>query len=131
MKKVGVLNSNISRVIADMGHKDLLAIGDAGLPVPANVEKIDLAVAYQNPTFQSVLESVLLEQEVERIFLAEEIKEFNPSQLAQIKAVLPEVEISWLSHEAFKAKTTEAKAVIRTGESHPYANIILQSGVAF
>ena len=30
MKKTKVINSNISRVIADMGHFDLLSIGDAG-----------------------------------------------------------------------------------------------------
>lgn len=131
MKKVGILNSNISRVVANMGHKDLLAIGDAGLPVPNGVEKIDLAVAFQNPTFQSVLESVLIEQEVEKIVLAEEIKEANPTQLEQIKAVLPDVEIEWVIHEDFKKKLVDTKAVIRTGESHPYANIILQSGVAF
>lgn len=41
MKKTGVMNSNISRVIADMGHMDWLGVGDAGTPVPAGTEKID------------------------------------------------------------------------------------------
>ena len=45
MKKTGILNSDISRVVADMGHMDWLGIGDAGTPVPKTTEKIDLAVS--------------------------------------------------------------------------------------
>ena len=44
MKKTKVINSDISRVIAQMGHFDKLSIGDAGMPVPRTTEKIDLAV---------------------------------------------------------------------------------------
>ena len=40
MKKTGILNSDISRVVADMGHMDWLGIGDAGTPVPKTTEKI-------------------------------------------------------------------------------------------
>lgn len=39
MKKTGILNSDISRVVADMGHMDWLGIGDAGTPVPKTTEK--------------------------------------------------------------------------------------------
>ena len=41
------------------------------------------------------------------------------------------ITVSRLSHEAFKHRTQTARAVIRTGEVPPYANIILISGVAF
>ena len=120
MKKTGILNSRISAVVAQMGHKDTLAIGDAGLPVPMGTEKIDLAVKLQDPTFQTVLETVLTELEVEGITLAEEIK-----------TVLPDVEVTFISHEDFKKELANTRAVIRTGESHPFANIILRSGVIF
>ena len=124
MKKTGILNSRISAVVAQMGHKDTLAIGDAGLPVPMGTEKIDLAVKLQDPTFQTVLETVLTELEVEGITLAEEIKTANPEQLAAIK-------VTFISHEDFKKELANTRAVIRTGESHPFANIILRSGVIF
>lgn len=32
MKKHGMLNSHIAKVLADLGHTDLIAIADAGLP---------------------------------------------------------------------------------------------------
>lgn len=51
MKKTKVINSDLSRVIATMGHFDKLSIGDAGMPVPSSTEKIDLAVDNGIPSF--------------------------------------------------------------------------------
>ncbi len=45
MKRGELLNSYLSGLIADLGHKDKIVIADAGLPVPEGVEKIDLAVS--------------------------------------------------------------------------------------
>ena len=73
MKKVGILNSDISRIVADMGHMDWLGIGDAGTPVPKETEKIDLAVHAGLPSFIDVLNEVLKELEVQKIYLAEEL----------------------------------------------------------
>ena len=39
-EKTKVINSDISRVIAQMGHFDKLSIGDAGMPVPRTTEKL-------------------------------------------------------------------------------------------
>ena len=44
MKKTGIINSAISKVLSDLGHTDRIVIADAGLPVPAGVPKMDLAV---------------------------------------------------------------------------------------
>ena len=74
MKKTQVINSDIFRVISQMGHFDTLSIGDAGMPVPRETEKIDLAVSQGLPSFLQVLDNVLTELEVQRVYLAEEIK---------------------------------------------------------
>ena len=42
MKRAGILNSDISRVLSYMGHTDCICIGDCGLPIPNEVERIDL-----------------------------------------------------------------------------------------
>jgi D-ribose pyranase len=34
-------------------------------------------------------------------------------------------------HSEFKTRTASARAVVRTGEFAPYANVILVSGVVF
>lgn len=132
MKKHGILNSQIAKVVDDFGHMDMVTIGDMGLPVPATVPKIDLAVKMGEPKFLTVLTDYLQHVEVEKVILAEEIKTQNETMLTEIKRFLPEqVEIEYISHRLFKEKTNETKAVIRTGEATPYANIILVSGVIF
>lgn len=131
MKKTGVMNSNISRVIADMGHMDWLGIGDAGTPVPKDTEKIDLSVRAGLPSFIDVLKEVLVELEVQKIYVAEEIKTENPKQLEEIKKTLPDVEIEFIPHSELKKDLSKSKAFIRTGEETPYSNVILESGVIF
>ena len=49
MKKTGIINSEVSAVVANMGHMDWLSIVDAGMPVPMGTKKIDLAVDKQLP----------------------------------------------------------------------------------
>ncbi len=44
MKKTGILNQPISSVIAGLGHMDTLVIADAGLPIPPEAQRIDLAL---------------------------------------------------------------------------------------
>lgn len=131
MKKTKVINSDISRVIATMGHFDTLAIGDAGMPVPAETEKIDLAVENGLPGFIPVLKNVLNELEVQKIYLADEIKTHNPEVLAEIKELFPDTPIEFIPHSKMKQDLKQTKAFIRTGEMTPYANIILESGVVF
>lgn len=131
MKKSKVINSDISRVISQMGHFDTLSIGDAGMPVPMTTEKIDLAVDNGIPSFMEVLNNVLEELEVQKIYLAEEIKEMNPDVLKKIKERLPNTSIEFIPHSKMKQDLNTCHAFIRTGEMSPYANIILESGVVF
>ncbi len=133
MKKHGILNSDISRVLSYLGHTDTIAIGDCGLPIPEETERIDLALKFGVPTFMQTLEVVAQDMKIEKIILAEEIKAQNPEVLAQIEALFAgeSVEVEYVSHAELKMQTMDCKAVIRTGETTPYANIILQAGCIF
>ena len=133
MKKAGILNSDISRVLSYMGHTDCIAIGDCGLPIPDQVERIDLALKFGVPTFMETLATVAQDMKIEKIVLAEEIKTQNPKVLAEIEALFAgqNMEVQFVTHVELKTLTRDCKAVIRTGETTPYANIILQSGCIF
>jgi ABC-type ribose transport system, auxiliary component len=131
MKKGRLLNSSLSAVVAKMGHKQHLTIGDAGLPIPPETTRIDLAVSSGVPTFLDVLDATLSELCVEKIILAEEIKEHNPQIHTDILERTNGVEIEYVPHEQFKAITASSRAIVRTGETTPYANVILVSGVTF
>lgn len=137
MKRQGILNSDISRVLSYMGHTDTICIGDCGLPIPDETERIDLAVRFGQPSFMEVLKEVGADMKIEKIVLAEGIQTHNPEILQEIEQFFagnetgfkPEVE--FVLHSDLKRMTNTCKAVIRTGETTPYANIILQSGCIF
>jgi D-ribose pyranase len=126
-----LLHSDLSYVIATLGHMDTLVIADAGLPVPIETERIDLALTQGVPGAIQTLKVVLEEMKVEKVILAEEVKDRNPGFLADVQELLPGVEVEFVSHTELKTRTAQARAVVRTGEFSPYANVILVSGVVF
>ncbi len=132
MKKSGILNSEISKVLADLGHTDQIIIADCGLPVPDNVQKIDIALKFDTPSFIETLESVLDDMEIEKVILADEIKTDNEKVENEVFNLVGEnVAYEYIPHEEFKKMAKNVRAIIRTGERTPFANIILQSNVIF
>jgi D-ribose pyranase len=131
MKKTTLLHSDLSHIIATLGHLDTLVIADAGLPIPLETVRIDLALTQGVPGAIQTLKVVLEELQVEKVLLAEEAKERNPGFLADVQELLPGVPVEYVSHAEFKTRTASARAVVRTGEFAPYANVILVSGVVF
>jgi D-ribose pyranase len=131
MKKIGILNSELSKLISDLGHTDMICISDIGLPVPNGVKKIDLALDYKKPSFIEVFDILSRYVEIEKVTLANEIKKNNQNVHDYVINHLEDQNVSYLTHEEFKELTKNCKAIIRTGENTPYANIILHSGVFF
>lgn len=139
VKKGTLLNGPISRVISLLGHGDSICIADAGLPIPEDVERIDLAVTHGMPPFLATVEAVIAELCVERMVLATEfaltksevhtalLKMFSSLESTQGNIITK----AECSHEEFKERTRNCRAVIRTGECTPYANVILHAGVTF
>lgn len=139
MKKGRLLNAELSHVIARLGHTDTLTIADAGLPIPAGPQRIDLALTPGTPDFMQVVNAVVLEMQVESALIAEEIQQHNPplhrALIAALEALQQQqgnvITIRYLSHEQFKQHTQRSQAVIRSGECSPFANVILSAGVTF
>ncbi len=131
MKKQGVFNHRLSEVIATMGHGDMIVVADAGLPIPAGVERIDLAVSQGIPTMLDVTAAIASELQVERLLVATELAQRNDALATGIRDLFPGADFRDVSHEDFKKLSERAKAVVRTGECTPYANVILVSGVIF
>ena len=128
MKKGKLINHSISSLIASLGHTDEIVIADAGLPIPEETERIDLALTAGIPTFEDTLRTVLEEMCVEKAFVSEEIKEYSPQVLELIQAAIGNLPVEPIPHPNFKERTKNSRAIIRTGEFTPYANVILVSG---
>ena len=135
MKKNGILNSDISRVLSYMGHTDRICIADCGLPIPEDVERIDLALKMGVPSFMDVLTETASDMKIQKIILADEIKAQNAAQLEAIEAFFKksgaDIQIEFVPHSEFKEMTRDCKAVIRSGETTAYSNIILEAGCIF
>ncbi|WP_242303208.1 D-ribose pyranase [Bacillus cereus group sp. BfR-BA-01495] len=131
MKKHGILNSEIASILASLGHTDTIVIADCGLPIPDGVKRIDLAVEIGKPSFLDVLQVVADDMAIEKVTLAEEVINNNAEINKEIELKLVEPAFEYVSHEQFKEHTKKAKAIIRTGEATPYANVILHAGVIF
>ncbi|MFT3721299.1 D-ribose pyranase [Pseudorhodoferax sp.] len=131
MKRGPLLHAELSRLIAGMGHGDLLVIGDAGLPIPAGPLRIDLAVTRGVPRFADVLQAVLAELQVERAVVAQEActpgQGRPPPWCDALQPVVPQC----VPHAQLKQLCLGAKAMVRTGECTPYMNVLLYAGVVF
>ena len=131
MKKGMLINSEVSAVIAQMGHTDTLTVGDCGLPI-VKAKRIDLALKRGVPGFLETLDTVLSELHIEKAILAEEIKTVSPDMHRAILARLGDkVKIEYVPHEELKKLSENSRAIVRTGECTSFANVILVSGVAF
>lgn len=139
MKKSPLINAELSYLVATMGHTDEITICDAGLPIPSPDQRIDLALIPGIPTFLDTVKALLAEMQIEGVVLAAEFEQVSPGLHQSLIEVIREEEaktgrkitVSHISHDAFKAHTAYSKAIIRTGECTPYANVIFQAGVVF
>lgn len=128
MRSTGIWHPRLIEVIASMGHTDTLVVADAGLPVPSGVECIDLLWSRGEPGLVPVLSSVLSDLGVESATIAAQL---DGPMLDAMHRALDGLPITRVDHPELKRAVSDARAVIRTGETTPYANVILRAGVVF
>ncbi|MGH8889170.1 MAG: D-ribose pyranase [Acidothermaceae bacterium] len=129
MRQGGLWHPSLVELIVSMRHYDTIVIADAGLPVPANVPTIELGWQRREPRLLPVLSAVLGELVVEQATIANEVA--DPELLEGLQKQLRGLPIVRTPHDALKASCGDARAVIRTGEDTPFANVILHAGVPF
>ena len=144
MKSNGILNIELSKLIAKMGHGDMIAIVDRGFPVPTtkDVECIDLAIKRDLPKVREIVDVILDELTIEKKIFAEETIVTSKDFYNEINRVIGskgfKVKEEIITHKKFKEAVLsggfgnkEIRGYIRTGEFTFFANIIIVSGVSF
>ncbi len=126
-----MLHARLLTVLAELGHTETLVIADAGLPIPPVVERIDLALVPSVPGFVETLRAVLGELAIESAVVAEEMATRSPDLYSQTVQLLDGRQVRTIPHEELKRLTASARAVVRTGETTPFANVVLVAGVTF
>jgi D-ribose pyranase len=112
----------------ELGHTDTLIVADAGLPIPPGVERVDLALIPSVPGFLQTLEAILDELAVESAVLAEEMSTELRRETCRLLGDRP---VRVVRHEELRRLSASARAVVRTGECTPFANVLLVAGVTF
>lgn len=90
-----------------------------------------MAFAPGLPAWLDVLHAVLGELQVEACTVANESRTSCPHLIDALSSALPGAEMRWVDHEELKKLSAGARAVVRTGEYTPFANVLLQSGADF
>ncbi|AZO94959.1 D-ribose pyranase [Halocella sp. SP3-1] len=129
MKRKGILNREVSRVIASMGHGQFLLVCDAGFPIPQEADCVDLAIKKGLPDLPTVLSTINKEFISEKVMCAPETKSNNQPLYDELKKIFKEVDFEDIPHEKIlKEIAYGARAIIRTGDYNPWGNIVLQAG---
>jgi D-ribose pyranase len=129
VKRAGILNGALSGALARLGHTDQVLICDSGMPLPHDVEVVDLAFLPGIPGFAEVLDGIMAELVVEGAIAAQEVETGNQECNAFLDDRLPG--LTYVPHEELKLLSHAVKLIIRTGEATPYANVVVRCGVAF
>ena len=131
MKRGRILNAELSKAIATMGHGDLFLVCDAGFPIPLDRWRIDLAITRNLPDLFTVLELVLAELSVEKVLYADLIQEHNAPLLERIQSMFDGTgaELEAVPNEHMLGELArKAKVIVRTGAFNPWGNIGLVCG---
>jgi len=129
MKEVGIINRGLAKVISEQGHGDRLMVVDAGFAIPSDVEVIDISLKENSPVVMEVLEELKKFFSVEKIIMAVQTKEINPTLFNSVLKVWENnIEVEVIEHAELKKLAKDVKAVVRTGDFTAYGNVILVSG---
>ena len=129
MLKTGILNPLINSLLSRVRHTNTLVIADRGFPFWPGIETVDISLVDDVPTVLQVLAAVRANFLVGSAFMAEEFLAHNKDETkAAFARALDGVSLTHEPHErAFKPRVPHAVGLIRTGDTTPYANVILVS----
>ncbi len=128
MLNAGILNPAVLSLLARVRHTNVLVIADRGFPFWPQIETIDLSLVDDLPTVAQVLDAILPGFVIGRVFAAEEFRTHNPpARIEALQGRLGSRPLHFEPHVEFKRRVPAAIGLIRTGDTIPYANLILES----
>lgn len=138
LKKIpALLNGDLLKTLCDMGHGDQIILADAHFPVMSQNVPV---IRYDGVNIADLLEAILpyfpLDQYVEESIFYMQMVE-APDKLPKICNLYQDIlnkneyhaPMTSLERHAFYAQAKKAYAIIATGDTRQYANLILQKGV--
>ena len=129
MLKTGILNPAINSLLSRIRHTNTLVIADRGFPFWPQIETIDISLVDDIPRVLDVVQALRTNFVVAQFFMAEEFLQVNSAEVkAAFANALDGVPVIYEQHIIFKKRVPNAIGLIRTADTTPYANLILESG---
>lgn len=124
----GILNPQINALLSRVRHTNTLVIADRGFPYWPQVETIDITLTDNIPRVLDVLAAIRANFSMGAAFMAEEFASANSESCrAEFAQALRGIPLTVEPHSQFKQRVPAAIGLIRTADTTPYANIILES----
>lgn len=128
MKKHNILHPELNRMLASMGHGDILMVTDAGFPIPHDAWRVDLALIRDLPDVEQVLSAVMSDFCVEKVTYAEELRDYNPGLHEKLLRIFPDLPHEHVSHASLmETHRHQVKGFVRSGGFDAWGNIMLHS----
>lgn len=128
MLVTGILNPSINSLLSRVRHTNTLVIADRGFPFWPEIEIVDISLVDSIPRVLEVLQAIRANFTIGTAFMAEEFRQMNPAETQRgFETALKNVSLVFEPHADFKQRVPKAIGLIRTGDTIPYANLILES----
>lgn len=129
MLKTGILNPAINSLLSRIRHTNTLVIADRGFPFWPQIETIDISLIDDIPRVLEVVRALRTNFVVAQFFMVEEFLQANSAEVkTAFASALAGVPVIYEPHVIFKKRVPNAIGLIRTADTTPYANLILESG---
>lgn len=131
----GILSPELLKILMEMGHSDELVIGDGNFPAASNAQRLIRCDGHGVPELlDAILTLMPLDTYVPSPVALMETTQGDPRPVIwddyqRILAKHQTVTIEKMERFAFYERARQAYAIVATGETALYANMILKKGV--
>lgn len=128
-----LISADLLHVLASMGHGDMIVLTDANFPAAANAKRLIRANGMTTtPLLRAILTLLPIDDFIDDPLITMQVAgeaDAVPEPVREYGALLHPLATKPVPREAFYQRTREAFAVVQTGDTRLYANIILTKGV--
>jgi D-ribose pyranase len=129
MLNLKIFNPELLSLLARIRHTNALVIADRGFPFWPEIETVDISLTNDIPTVLQVVAAIRPQfQALQAVMAREFLKHNGAATRAAFTKALSGIPTLHELHLQFKKRVPQAIGLIRTGDSLPYANLILISG---
>jgi D-ribose pyranase len=126
MLKNGILNPQINSLLSRVRHTNTVVIADRGFPFWSENETVDISLVDDIPKVLNVLQAIAANFVIGKAWMAAEFKDTaSAAALNAYTSLLPSIQFE--PHSKFKRRVPFAIGLIRTADTTPYSNVILES----